>query len=260
VSSGQLPFEAGDVFDDEALLDRLAAGSPADDDGLGILLGAWRSELDLAASASPATSRRHLTSASRRDHGRVSRTAISAFAAAALFATGGVAAAAVSGPGGPLGALHRAIFGGQHSSVDAIAQRVSRLLDAVGRRLAAAQAAGFVSEADRTDLSARLHRAAAWLRSDPRAPGALWQQLRTLRDQLAALPASDPPTALVPDPSVTGSPPAARTGAPTPAPDTSSGPSPERGTPSAGHADGPGDGDRSSSPNTGGDPWRLPRR
>jgi hypothetical protein len=126
----------------------------------------------------------------------------------------------------PLGALHRTIFGAQHSSPDPTAQRVSQLLEAVGRRLRSAQPASHIGDADRTELDARLDRAAAWLRSDTQAPEALWQQLRTLREQLAALPVGDPPTALLPNPSTTSSPPTNPTGAPTSTPPTSRGSNP----------------------------------
>jgi hypothetical protein len=109
---------------------------------------------------------------------------------------------------------------------DPTAQRVSQLLEAVGRRLRSAQTASHIGDADRTELDARLDRAAAWLRSDTQAPEALWQQLRTLREQLAALPVGDPPTALLPNPSTTSSPPTNPTGAPTSTPPTSRGSNP----------------------------------
>src|SRR4051812_45320821 len=100
---------------DDQLVNVLAAGAPADHDPLAALLTAWRAELEHAtpttAPTRPATEQPSIIPASGRHPRRLTRRAVAALTAAALVGGGGVAAAAVSGPHGPLGALHRILFG-----------------------------------------------------------------------------------------------------------------------------------------------------
>jgi hypothetical protein len=106
-------FDSADVFDDEALINQLAAGECLDEDAIGARLSAWREELELATPpilASAAT----VPEPARR---RLPRSFVSTATALVVVAGGSVAAAAATGPGGPLGPLHRMLFGG--SSADA---------------------------------------------------------------------------------------------------------------------------------------------
>lgn len=257
-------FDASHVLVDDALLDLLAAGGTCDEDAVAVLLSEWRAEL---SRATPAPLPRRAPTPTRRDPGRASHTAMSAVAAAALLMTGGVAAAAASGPGGPLGALHRVLFGEQHTPTitDATATRVSALLEQSERRLTAARAAGSLSARERAAVSATLDAATRLLDSDPAAPTALWQRLHALRRELAQLPIADPASTVVPAPTSPGPAPVSwspsKPAEPNRAPATSSTPSappspnhdrsgePGAGSSSANPADGGGDGgDRSTSP------------
>ena len=106
---------------DDRLLDALAAGEltgpDLTDDPAIAALADWRAELrngDQPAVAAPARPRRRRPARSPR------RSLAAAAATAAVLVGGGVAAAAVSGPHGPLGGLHRLVFGaGDHAETPA---------------------------------------------------------------------------------------------------------------------------------------------
>jgi hypothetical protein len=180
-------YEMSDVLADDALLDLLAAGEMSDDENEFVeLLSAWREELELATPKAPLLDKAPAPIELLPQ--RFSRATMTAVTVAALVASSGVAAAAVSGPGGPLGVLRRVLFGSDSaSSEDSVARQVTALLDAAGRRIAAARPAGLIAPRERASISADLDRAAELLRSDAHAPQTLWDRLAQLRTALTAL-------------------------------------------------------------------------
>jgi hypothetical protein len=130
---------------------------------------------------------------------------LTAVVAAILFATGTGAAAAATGTNGPLGVLHRILFGGHHSTApDPAIARARALLDDAERRISAAAAAGHISRADRQTIAGELGQAADLMRGVTDRADALWQRLAELRHQLAALPTADPGRASAPTTPATG--------------------------------------------------------
>jgi hypothetical protein len=95
-------FETTAVIADDLVLTMLGAGDVADDDPGG-LFAAWRAELVAATPAAPLRVARR----------RLPNGFVAGAIATVLVAGGGVAAAAASGPHGPLGHLHQIIFGAQ---------------------------------------------------------------------------------------------------------------------------------------------------
>jgi hypothetical protein len=187
------PDDLAALAADDALVDALGSAKlrPADDgDPVAGLLTAWRNELDEAAAAAAVGG---LVQTQRWSRARRNTAGFIA-GVVALAATTGVAAAA-SGPSGPgpLGELHRAIWGGgsaitptAHDS--ATTAQVTRILDAVAAGIEAAQAAGGITASERTRRNGQLDDAAALLAPDPAAPAGLRQRLDSLRADLAALP------------------------------------------------------------------------
>ncbi|MDQ1695476.1 MAG: Anti-sigma-D factor RsdA to sigma factor binding region [Frankiaceae bacterium] len=190
------PDDLAAVAADDALVDALGSAElfPVDRDAVAGLLTMWRSELDEAVAAGSVGGfvQRHRWSRARRN------TAGFIAGVVALAATTGVAAAA-SGPSGPgpLGDLHRAIWGGSAISPtahdSATTAQVTRILDEVAGAIQSAQAAGGITALERTRRNGQLDDAAALLEHDPAAPAGLRQRVDTLRAQLAALaPVSKP--------------------------------------------------------------------
>ena len=175
------------VIDDDLLISALAAGERVDDGGICSFLSAWRVELDSAVRTIA------VTDLARARSRRGSRRVVAATAAIALATGGGVAAAVAAGPTGPLGGLHRILFGGTVGKhVDANHART--LLDDADRRIATAQLSGFISPLGRSAVAELLNRAASQLHEATGADS-LRTRLTTLRRKLAELPG---PSAVTP--------------------------------------------------------------
>ena len=194
---------------DDRLLDALAAGEltgpDLTDDPAIAALADWRAELATATSpagTAPARVRRRRPARSPR------RSLAAAAATAAVLVGGGVAAAAVSGPHGPLGGLHRLVFGaGDHAEhsgpgqvhVDA-ADRSAHLLDRAARLLRKTPRS--LQPSDRHAIAVALDRAHRLIVSDPHLDASraarLDARLDRLRTRLASLPASTTGTASSP--------------------------------------------------------------
>lgn len=205
-------LDAGALADDDAMLTALGAGDTVDDGAIGPLLNAWRVELDAAPVplGAAVTPRPDELSVRRR---RLSRGVAASVVAAAMVAGGGVAAAAASGPNGPLGPLHRVLFGGPAHTVGA--DRIAALLDAARQRLDAAHLVGGIRADQRAAIVALLDEAAGLLSDRTDAPARLGQLLAELRAELALLPDISAPAT---EPSTPG------------APGTLSGPDPSSGS------------------------------
>jgi hypothetical protein len=153
-------------------------------DELAALLGAWRAELDVAASLSrtatppPAPVRR------LHADGRWRRRSVTFAIAAGVFAGSTGVAAAVVHPGGALGLL-RTPFG-HTSTTDAGTTRARALLEDAAGGVAAARAAGGISADGRRAVAALLDEASALLGHD--GPARLRHRLDVLRQELAQLP------------------------------------------------------------------------
>ena len=197
-----VPFEPEDLRDvavTDALLDQLgsAIGSvPAQPDGAEpalSLLTTWRTELDQQASSVLTNDLPVVPGPSRRSVRAHRRTAAATAIVVALAGTTGVAAAA-SGPTGPLGGLHKFLYGDTPSAprLDALAQMASGLLDEAAAGIHAAQAAGTITTAQQVRLSRLLDSAQARLDSDSHAPTTLTDRLNRLRNDLASIPVVDP--------------------------------------------------------------------
>src|SRR5690242_14766488 len=103
------------VREDDLLLDALGTGATPTDDQLVGRLAQWRREL---VEATPAGEGRDavILALPTRDRRGMRHGIATAAIVTAVLAGGGVAAAAASGPHGPLGGLHRLLFGTPHSS------------------------------------------------------------------------------------------------------------------------------------------------
>ena len=201
MTSGPDQPALGDVMDDDALLTLLAQGhAPAGDapDPAAPLLRRWRGELDVAEAAAPP--RRIPLAAVGRSTRRT--TAIAGIVAVSLLGMTGTAAA-LGGSAGPLGSVHRVLFGTPAATgptrvpVDELATRASRLLDDVAHRLAAAGPGG-PHGVDRATAIAHLAEADTLLRLDRHAPAALIARSADLRRRLGQVP-----TAVTPHPVAT---------------------------------------------------------
>ena len=183
-----LPEDLAALGRSETLLAALGNGDAVTDaDQLGRVLGAWRQELD-AVEATPLPSRIGGTRRWVRAHRNIAgATAI----VLALAASTGVAAA-VSGPTGPFGGLHKALVGGPSHHVDVIARQVARDLDAI-RHFIDAHASGVSDRARQTQFT-KLAAARALLATDPEPPDRLRERIDELNHDLAALPALPAPT------------------------------------------------------------------
>lgn len=195
---------------DDLLLDALGAGLDRLDaagDPASAALARWRQELGAAADAVgiaepdfPAVAAGMVPLPQRRPARGVRRGLAALAATAAVLAGGGVAAAAVSGPHGPLAGLHRLIFGGMHQlpahagSGDTVVVQTERLLDHAAQLLRSAPRP--VPAPDRDAIAGMLNRAAALLSSDFRLDATRAAQfaarLDRLRTLLATLSASSP--------------------------------------------------------------------
>ncbi len=190
-------FDADDLVAidaDDRLLDALAAGHPtASQEPGALLLANWRTELDTAARLDPATIVPVPAESAPRRWSRLQRNAAGAAAAVVtLAATTGVAAAA-GGTHGPLAPLHRLIFGGGSTEPeDAVALRADAILTRVADRVSAAERAGAIEDADRTELSGELDRVDTLLAGDHPGWAALIARSSDLRERLAAVPSPAP--------------------------------------------------------------------
>lgn len=195
------PDNLADVAATDALLDDLAAGRPVevrqldDDDEAAMagLLATWRAELDDRAgtvmTAPPLVVPATRPSRWVRAH---QRTAAATAVVVALAASGGVAAAA-SGPTGPLGGLHKLIFG--HPAVhqvDTFAAAARGLLEKADHQINAASQAGSITAHARDHIAGELDKAAGFLASDSHAPQSLLDRVASLRTALDGIPLATP--------------------------------------------------------------------
>jgi hypothetical protein len=200
-------FDLKQAAADDALLTALASGgmingaSPENGCSLEQLLLSWHDELD--AVVPPATQETSVISLSAmRDRqpgsGGMCRTrrrtvAIAGMGLATVLAMTGTAAA-FTGAHGPLGTLHRALFGGaaQQHHPDQLALHVSFLLSQAQSSIAAAHDAGGISTLQRGRIASILSDAERLLAADRDAPEALINRAATLRSALNGLPTLPP--------------------------------------------------------------------
>lgn len=196
-------FDLEQAAADDALLTALATGGmftgtpPENASSLEQLLLSWHDELD--AVVPPATQETTVVSLSAmRDRRPGSggmyrtrrRTATIAGIGLATVLTMTGTAAAFTGAQGPLGTLHRALFGGtaaQHHP-DQLALHVSFLLSQAQASIAAAHDAGGISTLQRVRIASILSDAERLLAADRDAPEALISRAATLRSALNGLP------------------------------------------------------------------------
>ena len=185
-------YPTAEVLADDALLDGLGAGEVIADDVLSSQLSAWCHELELATPRLPLRAQPSAAVAlPAKRHRRTSRVVAGAATVVVLAAGGGVAAAAVSGPHGPLGGLHRILFG-DSSTPNPTVDQVRALLDQASRQILTAQSLGGIATLQRNEIGEILDHAARLLTAHPTAPPALRQRLTALRHALAVLPSLVP--------------------------------------------------------------------
>jgi hypothetical protein len=194
------PDDLGDVAASDALLDGLGAGCPIDaaqsgpgDPALTALLASWRRELDDHATTlmtSPPVAAPSRPSRWVRAH---QRTAAATAVVVAIATSTGVAAAA-DGPTGPLGGLHRLMFGESRTVhlVDRQAIEAQGLLQKARGLINRAHDAGSIGAAARDRVSGDLDQADRLLTQDSHAPRSLLNRLNELRTTLAAIPLAAP--------------------------------------------------------------------
>lgn len=196
------PDDLSDVAATDALLDGLAAGRPvpvADlDDGEAAtagLLATWRAELDDRAATVMTTMPVDLPPRPSRWIRAHQRTAAATAVVVAIAASGGVAAAA-SRPTGPLGGLHKLIWGPPAvHHIDTLAASAAHRLALAAQQINAARRTGSITAADRIRIATQLESVAALLARDSHAPQSLSDRLSRLRTQLFDLPLTAPPAA-----------------------------------------------------------------
>lgn len=185
-----VPDELAAIAADDRVFDALADGRRTEfSEAVTTLLVDWRGELDRAVRTAPSL---QTMPAPRARWSRTRRHATFAAVAALTLAVSTGVAAAAGGVTGPLGALHRALFGSAartSAARDAASEaRIALILDDVARSVRAARAAGGISDANRVGLDRLLDRAAAMIANDRDAFRSLQKRLDALRALLAALP------------------------------------------------------------------------
>jgi hypothetical protein len=166
------------------------------DDALAQLLTTWRAELDDHTGTAMSTELPVVPSRSRRWVRAHQRTAAATAIVVVLAGSTSVAAAA-SGTTGPLGGLHKFLYGppAAVARIDAAAARADHLLDNVAAHIDETKTAGSISTSRRSHLSSKLDSVQHLLDGDTEAPAHLQARLNGLRAALAAIPAPAPPPA-----------------------------------------------------------------